>query len=130
MKKTNITAGNNYKFKSYKYDNSKKKKIKEYKFITIKRENVDKKILRKFKKFLKHKLKEKADNEIKNYIKNNGFWPDYIKMNLMPPFSYEKENISFKLSSHPDTFEITGKNIYVCFSSINFPWNYLIYLLK
>ena len=96
LKKTNITAGNNYKFKSYKYDNSKKKKIKEYKFITIKRENVDKKILRKFKKFLKHKLKEKADNEIKNYIKNNGFWPDYIKMNLMPPFSYEKENISFK----------------------------------
>ena len=86
---------NNLKFKSYKYD-FRKKKIKEYKFITIKRENVDKKILRKFKKFLKHKLKEKADNEIKNYIKNNGFWPDYIKMNLMPPFSYEKENISFK----------------------------------
>ena len=86
---------NNLKFKSYKYD-FRKKKIKEYKFITIKRENVDKKILRKFKKFLKHKLKEKTDNEIKNYIKNNGFWPDYISMNLMPPFSYDKENISFK----------------------------------
>jgi len=83
------------KYKSYKTDH-RKKKIKEYKFKKIKRENVDKKILRKFKKFLKNRLKEKTENEVKNYIKNNGFWPDYISMNLMPPFSYEKENISFK----------------------------------
>ena len=41
-------------------------------------------------------MREKSDNEVKNYIKNNEFWPDYISMNLMPPFSYEKENISFK----------------------------------
>ena len=81
--------------KSYKSE-LRKKKIKEYKFKQLKRENVDKKILRKFKKFLKHKLKDKTDNEVKNYIKNNEFWPDYIKNNLMPPFSYEKENISFK----------------------------------
>ena len=83
------------KYKSYKTDH-RKKKIKEYKFKKIKRENVDKKILRKFKKFLKNRLKEKSENEVKNYINNNGFWPDYISMNLMPPFSYEKENISFK----------------------------------
>ena len=43
-------------------------------------------------------MREKTDNEVKNYIKNNNnqFWPDYISMNLMPPFSYEKEDISFK----------------------------------
>ena len=45
---------------------------------------------------MKNRLKEKSENEVKNYINNNGFWPDYISMNLMPPFSYEKENISFK----------------------------------
>ena len=85
------------KLKSYKYD-GRKKKIKEYKFDNniVKRENVDKKILRKFKKFMKNKLREKTPNEVKNYINNDGFWPDYISMNLMPPFSYEKENVSFK----------------------------------
>jgi hypothetical protein len=64
----------------------------------LKRENVDKKILRKFKKYLKAKSKEKEDNEIKNYIKNNDFWSEYIKQNLMPPFKYEKEKekVSFK----------------------------------
>ena len=67
----------NPKLKSYKYD-GRKKKIKEYKFKKVKRENLDKKILRKFKKFLKHSLREKTENEVKNYIKNNGFWPDYI----------------------------------------------------
>ena len=85
--------------KSYKSD-LRKKKIKEFKFKQLKRENVDKKILRKFKKFLKHKLKNKNgkedDNEVKNYINNNKFWFDYIKMNLMPPFLYDKEKISFK----------------------------------
>ena len=88
----------NYIKYKHKYT-KKKKKIKEYKFSKkIKRENVDKKILRKFKKYLKHKMREKTDNEVKNYIKNNNnqFWPDYISMNLMPPFSYEKEDISFK----------------------------------
>ena len=83
--------------KSYKSD-MRKKKIKEYKFKLLKRENVDKKILRKFKKYLKAKSKEKEDNEIKNYIKNNDFWSEYIKQNLMPPFKYEKEKekVSFK----------------------------------
>ena len=81
--------------KSYKLD-SRKKKIKEFKFKLFKRENLDKKILRKFKKFLKAELKGENDKEIKNFINNNGFWLDYISMNLMPPFFYEKENISFK----------------------------------
>ena len=81
--------------KGYKSD-LRKKKIKEFKFRQLKRENVDKKILRKFKKYLKTKSKEKKDNEIKNYINNNEFWPKYLTQNLMPPFVYEKEKISFK----------------------------------
>ena len=52
--------------------------------------------MRKFKKFLKNKLKEKKDNEVKNYINNNEFWLEYIKVNLMPPFNYDKEKKSFK----------------------------------
>ena len=90
-----ITINSRGSVKSYKSD-LRKKKIKEYKFRQLKRENVDKKILRKFKKFLKIKSKEKEDNEIKSFIKSNEFWPEYIKLNLMPPFNYEKENISFK----------------------------------
>ena len=90
-----ITINSRGSVKSYKSD-LRKKKIKEYKFRQLKRENVDKKILRKFKKFLKIKSKEKEDNEIKSFIKSNEFWPEYIKLNLMPPFNYDKENISFK----------------------------------
>ena len=89
---SNNSKGSN---KSYKLD-LRKKKIKEFKFKQLKRENVDKKILRKFKKFLKTKSKEKGSNEIKNYLNNNEFWQEYIKQNLMPPFDYEKEKLSFK----------------------------------
>lgn len=85
----------NDSLKNSQYD-LKKKNIKKFKFHLLKRENIDKKILRKFKKFLKRKSKEKIQNEIKNYIINSKFWPDYIKMNLMPPFYYDKEKIKFK----------------------------------
>ena len=93
--KDNKSNGSNGSIKNNQYD-LRKKKIKQYKFHILKRENVDKKILRKFKKFLKTKLREKVENEVKNYINNNQFWPDYIKMNLMPPFYYDKEKIKFK----------------------------------
>ena len=83
--------------KKYKTEKHfKKKKIKQFYFQKFKRENVDKKILRRFKKYLKGKLKEKIENEVKNYIKDFPFWYDYIKDNLMPPFLYEKEKIYFK----------------------------------
>ena len=90
-----ITINSRGSVKSYKSD-LRKKKIKEFKFRQLKRENVDKKILRKFKKFLKNKSKEKENNEIKSFIKSNEFWSEYIKLNLMPPFNYDKENITFK----------------------------------
>ena len=90
-----IQSQSNYIKYKHKYVH-RKKKIKEYKFKNLKRENVDKKILRKFKKYLKKKMREKTENEVKTFISKNDFWPDYISMNLMPPFSYDKENISFK----------------------------------
>ena len=93
--KDNKSNGTNESIKKKQFD-LRKKKIKQFKFHILKRENVDKKILRKFKKFLKTKLREKVENEVKNYINNNQFWPDYIKMNLMPPFYYDKEKIKFK----------------------------------
>ena len=93
--KDNKSNGSNESYKNTIID-LRKKKIKQFKFQILKRENVDKKILRKFKKFLKAKLKEKMESDVKNYININQFWPDYIKMNLMPPFYYDKEKIKFK----------------------------------
>ena len=93
--KSNTKVYTNESLKCEQFD-LRKKRIKKYKFHILKRENVDKKVLRKFKKFLKTKLKEKAENVVKSYINNNKFWPDYIKMNLMPPFNYDKEKIKFK----------------------------------
>ena len=93
--KDNKSNGSNESYKNTIID-LRKKKIKQFKFQILKRENVDKKILRKFKKFLKAKLKDKMESDVKNYININQFWPDYIKMNLMPPFYYDKEKIKFK----------------------------------
>ena len=106
--------------KSYKLD-SRKKKIKEFKFKLFKRENLDKKILRKFKKFLKAELKGENDKEIKNFINNNGFWLDYISMNLMPPFFIKKKIYHLNHLIH---------NIYVGFLNINFPSNYIIFISR
>ncbi len=75
--------------------NNKKQKakipfFKEFNFKFTKRENIDKKVLRKSKKFLKDKLRKNMidwesfdlnENEIK-------FWIDYLKLNLLPPMSY------------------------------------------
>ena len=74
----------------------KKTKIKEYQFRVCKRENIDKKILRKFSKFLKLQNKLKINSNIMDYVKNSEFFQDFIKYNLMPPFEYKEENVKFK----------------------------------
>jgi hypothetical protein len=69
------------------------KKLKETIKFT-KRENIDKKLLRKFKKFLKELYKKKALPPISD------FWYTFIKHNLFPPVQYTNdllsENINFK----------------------------------
>ena len=77
---------------------SKKGKLREFKFKFTKRENIDKKILRKFRKYLKEKRQKKTDceMEIENIIQNNKFWTDFINKNLLPPFIYTEEEKEFK----------------------------------
>ena len=73
----------------------KKGKLKEFQFKFTKRENIDKKILRKFRKYLKDKFKKK-DEEVNLIISANKFWYHFINQNLLPPFVYEVEEKEFK----------------------------------
>ena len=99
-KKRNRTSklSTNSKTNSYKSSSFsiKKSKIKEYQFRTCKRENIDKKILRKFNKYLKQQNKSKLNLNIIDYINDSEFFQDFIKHNLMPPFEYDTENVKFK----------------------------------
>ena len=90
-KKSHTTSRQN----SRPSQSTKKSKIKEFQFKFIKRENIDKKVLRKFKKFLKDKYK-KNQNDIVTLIAKNKFWYDFIALNLTPPFTYPAEEKEFK----------------------------------
>lgn len=72
-----------------------KSKLKKYQFRFTKRENIDKKILRKFRKFLSQRIK-KNDDYIRKIVLNNDFWISFINKNLLPPFIYPPENKTFK----------------------------------
>jgi hypothetical protein len=78
--------------------NKNKVKISYFKDFSVKftkRENIDKKVLRKFRKFLKDNHKK---NQIFNLIQNFGkvFWNKFICDNLLPPMKFgEVEYKSF-----------------------------------
>jgi len=91
----NNNSNNNNKFVIKNEKNQKRQKIKEYQFKFTKRENIDKKVIRKFRKFIKEKFK-KNSQEIVSLISNNKFWYDFISQNLMPPFVYSAEKKDFK----------------------------------
>jgi len=65
-----------------------------------KRENIDKKILREFKNFIKVKLLDDEFYVSNKNIKNFAFWKRFVTENLLPPmqFSYEDSNekVTFK----------------------------------
>jgi hypothetical protein len=76
--------------------------FKDFNFKFTKRENIDKSILRKSRKFLKEKVKKnKLDfsNLNLNAVEKN-FWTNFIKCNLLPPMNYTDEetgrNFEFK----------------------------------
>ena len=94
--KINNSISNRTSKLNQKSNNSlRKQKLKEFQFKFTKRENVDKKILRKFRKFLKDKSK-KNFYEVTNILSNSKFWYDFITQNLMPPFIYLTEKKEFK----------------------------------
>jgi hypothetical protein len=61
-----------------------------------KRENIDKTIIRKWKKFLKNNHRSKQINL--DHFQNSEFWKSFIELNMAPPFSFKdgNENIEFK----------------------------------
>ena len=75
---------------------SKKFKMKEFQFHFTKRENIDKYVLRKFRKYLKEAYKLGIDTQIISILIKEKFWYDFIAINLLPPFIYPYEYIEFK----------------------------------
>ena len=107
-------TNNSFSRQSQQSQSLKKSKLKEFQFKFTKRENIDKKILRKFRKFLKEQYKKNQINVI-NILSNNKFWSDFVSLNLLPPFSYiieEKEFKSFNTGymcwvfEHPNSIEL------------------------
>ena len=82
--KTTINTNTNTNHKK----NTKISLLKSYNFKFSKRENIDKKVLRKFRKFLKEK------NKSQNCSFNTDFWTRFVHENLFPPVKVE--NIEFK----------------------------------
>jgi hypothetical protein len=74
--------------------------LKNFKPKYTKRENIDKKILRRFKGFLKDKYKSKQIKLDNNNNLDKHFWLMFINGNLLPPMKYidqnTHENVEFK----------------------------------
>ena len=101
-----ITNGNNLNPLTYrgskhenksKHYNTKKLKIsflKDLNFKDLKRENIDKKLLRKSRKFLREKLKKDMINwDVMNLTDSEkNFWVTYLSNNLHPPFKFHDNN--------------------------------------
>lgn len=66
--------------------NVKIKALKNYNFRYTKRENIDKKVLRKFRKYLKESVKKK----LMKLEERHDFLKIFIKKNLFPPFEYNE----------------------------------------
>jgi len=71
--------------------------LKKFNPKSIKREEIDKKIIRKFKKYLKEKLKTK--NSFENNNINLNFWKDFTTKNLLPPMAYKINEETFEFKS-------------------------------
>jgi len=102
----NLTINNSNANTSLINNESKQKyKIPFFKDFSVKftkRENIDKKILRKFRKFLKDKTKKNMINWEMLGLNNvqKKFWICFIGDNLLPPMKYvnkeSNENVDFK----------------------------------
>lgn len=74
---------------------NKKNKMKDFQFKFSKRENIDKKILRKFRKYLRDGYKKNL-SDIMPIILQSTFWYHFIQDNILPPFNYPLEKKEFK----------------------------------
>lgn len=81
-----------------KLQNEENKFPEDFKFKFVKRENIDKKILRMFRRFLKEKDKH---NKIQGILKGKDiiFWSNFIYCNLLPPMTYVENDKKFEFKS-------------------------------
>jgi len=84
--------------------------LKEFNIKFTKRENIDKKILRKFRKFLKDKLKKgtlNLDTFLTNIDQHNkNFWTTFINDNLLPPMKFKENNEIVEFKSFNTTYMV------------------------
>jgi len=114
-KKTKFQANKNKSEKTKEGKDKVKVKIPYFKDFNIKftkRENIDKKILRTFRKFLKEKLKKNGVNwyALGLNTAQKEFWINFIGENLMPPMKY--------------------KDVTECIEFKSFSTNYIVWLLS
>jgi len=98
--------------------------FKDFSVKFTKRENIDKKVLRKFRKFLKDNHKK---SEVAKVICEKTFWNKFIQDNLLPPMKFQAENVEYKsfntnymvwLMSHKGAVELYEKFIKEHFDEI------------
>jgi hypothetical protein len=70
--------------------------LRDFKPRFLKKENIDKKILRKFRNYVK--IVHKTDHEALDTFDKN-FWKNFVNHNLLPPMKYEDESIKVEFKS-------------------------------
>ena len=92
--------------------------LKKFNPKSIKREEIDKKIIRKFKKYLKENSKSKKFN---NFFMSSVFWRDFTSKNLLPPMTYKQNEEVIEYKSFNSNFIVwlfsqqEAKNLYYYF---------------
>lgn len=81
-----------YVYYNGKSHSIKLEELKKYTFKSVKRENIDKKIIRKFRNFIK--------NQVKNVENQDDFVKDYANNSLFPPFTYKTQSFKSFNSSY------------------------------
>jgi len=89
--------------------------LKKFNPKSIKREEIDKKIIRKFKKYLKDKMRSKS---FLHHFAGLSFWKDFTTNNLLPPMVYKENNEEIEFKSFNSNFIVwlfsknEAKNLY------------------
>jgi len=96
--------------------------LKKFNPKSIKREEIDKKVIRKFKKFIKDKIKK---NLYKETSANYFFWKDFSTKNLLPPMCYSQNNCTYEFKSFNSNYIVwlfsqnESKDLYKAFIEEN-----------
>lgn len=96
--------------------------LKKFNPKSIKREEINKKVIRKFKKFIKDKIKK---NLYKETSANYFFWKDFSTKTLLPPMFYSQNNCTYEFKSFNSNYIVwlfsqnESKDLYKAFLEEN-----------